>query len=142
VESVTYQVGLARHGPRVAWLRGSVFRVALNTQTEGCVSRRALRLTTVRQGEQRRGRRHMLDLHPPSHVALTIGDGSSWAQTRPRPSDAAAPRAPGQSRSGRVAVTAAVATIVRPIAPPFLPTRDAHAPLVVSRSTRLARFSF
>ena len=29
------QAGLARHGPRAAWLRGPVFRAALNAQTGG-----------------------------------------------------------------------------------------------------------
>jgi hypothetical protein len=29
------QAGLARHGPRAAWLRGPVFRAALNTQLGG-----------------------------------------------------------------------------------------------------------
>ena len=61
------QAGLARHGPRVAWLRGSVFRATLNAQTEGCVSRRDLRLTTVRQGEQGRWLRHVPELRPPNH---------------------------------------------------------------------------
>ena len=61
------QEGLARHGPRVAWLRGSVFRAHLNAQTEGCVSRRDLRLTTVRQGEQGRRGGHIAGLRPPDH---------------------------------------------------------------------------
>jgi len=38
-----------------ARFRGWVFRAALNAQTDGCVSRRDLRLMTVRQGEQGRG---------------------------------------------------------------------------------------
>jgi hypothetical protein len=33
----------------------------------GCVLRRDLRLTTVRQGEQGRGRRHVPELRPPDH---------------------------------------------------------------------------
>jgi hypothetical protein len=66
------QVSL-KASPRVAWLRGSVFRAVLNAQTEGCVSRRDLRLTTVRQGEQGRGRRHVPELRLPNHRVYNFG---------------------------------------------------------------------
>jgi hypothetical protein len=87
-------------GPRVAWLRSSVFRAALNARTEGCVSRRDLKLTTVRQGEQGRRGGHM-----PGCARRTIGSATTGARdlsrprNRPRPSGAAAPRSPRRSRS-------------------------------------------
>ena len=61
------QAGLARHGPRAAWLRGPALKAALNAQTEGCVPRRDLRLTTVRQGEQGRRGGHVAGLRPSDH---------------------------------------------------------------------------
>jgi len=127
------QAGLARHEPRVAWLRGSVFRAALHAQTKGCVSRRDLRLTTVRQGEQGGGRRHVPGLRPLTTSAHSrrcasgagirpgpgIGPDTQTPQRRGHPGDlesvvapalAVPARSPGQPHSRAIPPAARAAT--------------------------------
>lgn len=86
------------------------FQASLNAQTEGCVSRRDLRLTTAHQGEQGRGRRHVPELHPPSHrVCNHRCTGSIRAQESfPRPSGLQRHGHPGNLVIGCGAVTAAM----------------------------------
>ena len=122
------QAGLARHGPRVAWLRGSVFKAVFNARTEGCVSRRDLRLTTVRQGERGGGRRHAPGLRRDSvhsrrcasgaeiRPGLGIGPDAQTPQRHGHPGDlesvvapalAVPVRSPGQPHSRAVPPAAA-----------------------------------
>ena len=139
------QAGLARHRPRVAWLRGPVFRAVLNAQAEGCVSRRDLRLTTVRQGERGRGRRHVPGLRPPDHrVCNHRCTGSIRAQeSAPGPQVLQRHGHPGNLVVGRGADTAA--TGPRSCGRPGRHScRSAHAcmRLVMSRYIRLALCRF
>ena len=93
-------LGRARQAPVSCRLASRLgLQAALNAQTEGCVSRRDLRLATLRQGEQGRRGGHVPGLRPPDHRSATTGARDlSRPRNRPRPSGAAARRSPRQSR--------------------------------------------